>query len=342
MDFQGFEIVCPACQGELNRATQATPGYTCSECSAFYPLILGIPDFRIFPDPYIGIEADRAKGLWLAEHFDQFDFEALVHFYYEHTPAVSATQARQYTRGVLAAENRAHASLVNWGLTGELAASTHPAKILEIGCGTGPLMVAMHPLPVKKIGVDIAFRWLVVAKKRLAEAGIQAPLICACAEALPFPRDTFDFVVSESTIEHVRDQERVLSESNRVLKPSARLFLSTPNRFSLGPDPQVGIPAGGYLPAAWIAWWVRRQGGIPPQRRLFSAKTLQQVLVKAGFEIDAVRQVQITPAQRDQFGLIMRRLIDGYSFVQKLPLAASILNQIGPLFYISATLNKPA
>lgn len=340
MEFQGFKIVCPACQGELNSATQATPGYTCSECSAFYPVILGIPDFRISPDPYIGIEADRAKGLWLAENLDQFDFEALVHFYYEHTPAVSPAQARQYTRGVLAAENRARASLDTWGLNSELAASKKPARALEIGCGTGPLMVAMQPLSVDMIGVDIAFRWLVVAKKRLAEAGLHAPLICACAEALPFPKDIFDIVVSESTIEHVRDQERVLSESNRVLKPSARLFLSTPNRFSLGPDPQVGIPAGGYLPAAWIAWWVRKQGGIPPQRRLFSAKTLLQALATAGFKVDEVRQVQITPAQRAQFGTAMRWLMDGYRLVQKLPLATRILNHVGPLFYISATLVK--
>lgn len=340
MEFQGFEIVCPVCQGELNITTQATPGYGCSECSSFYPVILGIPDFRIFPDPYIDIDADRAKGLWLAENFDQFDFKSLVHFYYEHTPAVSPAQARQYTRGMLAAENRARASLDTWGLTGELAVSSNPATILEIGCGTGPLMVAMQQLSVKMIGVDIAFRWLVVAKKRLSEAGLQAPLICACAEALPFRRDTFDFIVSESTIEHVQDQERVLSESNRVLKPSARLLLSTPNRFSIGPDPQVGIPAGGYLPDAWIAWWVRKQGGIPPQRRLFSAKTLQQALARAGFKIDAVRQVQITPAQRAQFGTVMRWLMDGYNLVQKLPLATRILNHVGPLFYISATLGK--
>jgi 2-polyprenyl-3-methyl-5-hydroxy-6-metoxy-1,4-benzoquinol methylase len=276
----------------------------------------------------------------LAEYSDPFDFEALVHFYYEHTPAVSAKQARDYTRGVLAAENRARASLDIWGLADELAAFPGPAKVLEIGCGTGPLMVATHPLPVKMIGVDIAFRWLVVAKKRLAEAGIQAPLICACAEALPFPKESFDFIVSESTIEHVRDQEVVLSESRRVLKPSARFFLSTPNRFSLGPDPQVGIPAGGYLPAAWIAWWVRMQGGIPPHRRLFSAKALRQALVKAGFEMDAVRQAQITPAQRAQFGLVMRWMVDGYRFVQKFPLSAGILNRVGPLFYVSARLKK--
>lgn len=340
MEFQGFEIVCPACQGDLNYDHQVTPGYTCSECSAFYPVIFKIPDFRIYPDPYISIEADQVKGLWLAEYFDQFDFEALVHFYYENTPAVSAIQARQYTRGVLAAENRARSTLDTWGLTGDLALSTNPTRVLEIGCGTGPLIVAAHSLPVKMIGVDIAFRWLIVAKKRLAEAGLQVPLICACAEALPFPKDTFDIVVSESAIEHVRDQKRVLSESNRVLKPSAKFFLSTPNRFSLGPDPQVGILAGGYLPAAWIAWWVRKQGGIPPQRRLFSAKALRQALVAAGFEIEAVRQVQITPAQRAQFGLVMRWMIEGYSIVQKLPLVGGILNQVGPLFYVSATLRK--
>ena len=40
--------------------------HRCAACDADYPIILGIPDFRIFPDPWIGIVEDREKATRLA------------------------------------------------------------------------------------------------------------------------------------------------------------------------------------------------------------------------------------------------------------------------------------
>ena len=50
-----MEFVCARCKGELN-------GYRCEACSLEFPVLCGIPDFRLFADPYIGIAEDRAKG----------------------------------------------------------------------------------------------------------------------------------------------------------------------------------------------------------------------------------------------------------------------------------------
>ena len=42
--------------------------------------------------------------------------------------------------------------------------------------------------------------------------------------------DSIDLVVSFETIEHIRDQEEMLDEIRRVLKPEGSLLLSTPDR----------------------------------------------------------------------------------------------------------------
>ena len=42
---------------------------------------------------------------------------------------------------------------------------------LDLGCGTAPLSIAATKRYKVVAGVDIAFRWLVVAKKRVAEMG---------------------------------------------------------------------------------------------------------------------------------------------------------------------------
>jgi SAM-dependent methyltransferase len=177
---------------------------------------------------------------------------------------------------------------------------------------------------------------LVVAQKRLAEAGLDLPLICACAEALPFRAACFDRVVAESVLEHVQDQAQVLAECQRVMQPHGCLYVATPNRLSLGPDPHTGIWAGGMLPQSWVAAQVRRQGGIPPRRKLLSASALQRTLVQAGFAPPEVWLPGVTAEQRALASRNVQRLVDLYMLLRRLPLSRQLLLWIGPLLYAVA------
>jgi hypothetical protein len=159
----------------------------CVVCDRYFPIVFDIPDLRVFPDPYIDLEADRAKGLELAARFDNSDFAGLVDFYYSTTAVVPPKHARKYTQGLLAGVARAEAALVSWSKVSGTTGNAANMKLLEVGCGTAPILVAAASSFKKLVGVDIAFRWLVVAKKRLADVGLDIPLICACAEALTTP-----------------------------------------------------------------------------------------------------------------------------------------------------------
>ena len=65
-------------------------------------------------------------------------------------------------------------------------------------------------------------------------------------ESLPFPDGHFDYVFSIEGIEHFESPWTFTKELCRVLKPGGRLFLSTPNTFSV--DARLKYLVSGYFP----------------------------------------------------------------------------------------------
>jgi SAM-dependent methyltransferase len=340
MTLTDLVLCCPACAAELQEDGIGEHVLRCSSCDRTYPIIAGIPDLRTFSDPYIGIAADRAKGLRVAERAQDTDFAGLLEYYYSITDVVPPEQARRYIRGLLAAPARATVALDAWEAAAGAVSDPATASFLEIGCGTAPLLIAAAPRYRSVVGVDIAFRWLAVAQKRLDEAGIELPLICACAESLPFAGQQFQRVAADSTLETVRSQRRALREVHRVLVPGGALFVATPNALSVGPDPHIGMWASGYFPRAWVARRARREGSIPPKRRLLSIFTLQARIRESGLLPAKVFLPSVPAAQRRHFPAPFRAAIGLYSVFTRIPGLRRLLYLVGPLLY--AVARKPS
>ena len=330
MNYLGVEICCPACQGDLSLRQPEENSFICGACNRRYPILLGIPDFRIYPDPYLSNDEDWAKASELAAYFDHSDFAGLVSHYYRDKQDVPSNMIRQYTAGLMAGEARAASVLQNWEAMAQRSVFTKSAQVLEIGCGTAPLLVAAGEIGCHLVGVDIGLRWLVIGKRRLADAHLDIPLFCASAEALPFPADAYEVVVNESTLENLHDQKLALQEMCRIIPQGGYLCLSTANKYSLGPDPHTGILAGGYLPESWMTKIVQRQGGIPPRRRLLSASKLSQIINQACFTSPVLALPDIPKAQRNQFGRGLQFAVSVYHIVKSLPGFSGLLRLIGP------------
>jgi ubiquinone/menaquinone biosynthesis C-methylase UbiE/uncharacterized protein YbaR (Trm112 family) len=330
MKLGGFELVCPACRGAIEGAGDAE--WRCASCARTFPLRFGIPDLRIFPDPYVTLEHDAARVAFLSSHFAERNFEGMVDLYFSTTPDVPAHHARAYKRGMLAGPARARAWLAAW----EAAAGASPGgRLLEIGCGTAPLLVAAENYP-QRAGVDIAHRWLVVARRRLADAALEVPLICACGEGLPFPDGSFDRVVADSSLETFRDPAQAAREAFRVLRPGGLFFIATPNKRTIGPDPQTKIWAGTWLPERWTRAIIRRQRGLVPQRSLMSRASLQRLLRAAGFSDVRVYLPEFPPEHLAAFSPPLRAVARLYNLARRLPLGRQILEFIGPMLHAVA------
>ncbi len=319
-----ISFVCPVCRGPVAREADA---YVCAACPRHYPIVLGIPDFRLTPDPWISIEDDRAKGLALDARTRGLGFEATVEAYWAMTPTTTRERARRFTEHVLAGEARSREWLTALGL--DTAGDALPW--IDLGCGTADLAAVIAPTrPV--IAIDIAFRWLVVAQRRVRERGAShVTLACADAAALPLPDRAAGRVVSMGLLEHVPDHARVIRESVRSLETGGHLHLRTTNRYSLLPEPHVNVWGVGFVPVRFADRYVTWRNGERYQHlHPTSAGPLRRTMRAAGLSEVSVGPAAALPSDARRLGS-GEALVAAYNRAGRLPGVGRAMAWVTPL-----------
>lgn len=100
------------------------------------------------------------------------------------------------------------------------------ARILDAGCGTGGLLrrLAETAPTIERVGLEYDSAAVEIARGRAS-----APVLLGSVNALPFPRDHFDAVVSADVLCHANvDEKAALAEFHRCLKPGGSLLLNLP------------------------------------------------------------------------------------------------------------------
>jgi ubiquinone/menaquinone biosynthesis C-methylase UbiE/uncharacterized protein YbaR (Trm112 family) len=320
-------IVCPLCRGEL---AESALGYHCRPCRKNYPLQGGIPDFRIFPDPYLDFEEDRRRTDFVLKALDRFDLPGLLEHYWSVSDVTPEVLRGKFIRSALLGEHKAQ-RVLRLLHDNTFATPVRAERVLEIGSGTGNFLAAAASHFKQVVGVDIGMRWLHVSRRRFMDQGMAAPpLICCCAEHLPFPDNYFDLTVCSATFEFTRDQDQVLNEAARTLAPSGAMYLSTVNRYSIAQDPYVYLWGVSWLPRRWQAAYVRwRRNASYENIRLLSYRELKRIATAhfRGFE---AALPDIDDESLKQFPFFKRFQVRVYRFVKRLPPMALFLRWFGP------------
>ena len=104
-------------------------------------------------------------------------------------------------------------------------AANEPAEVLDIGCGTGRLLAALHgQYPQMRLcGLDLAYNMTRCARERL---GGEALLVNGDAEQLPFRGSAFDLVVSSSTLQWLDGLDLFFRQCRRVMKENGLLCIA--------------------------------------------------------------------------------------------------------------------
>lgn len=113
------------------------------------------------------------------------------------------------------------------------------SSVLDLGCGTGELAIALAAAGMRVTGCDISPEMLRIA------ADAKTPVGWVELEpdwrVLPFRAGGFDAVVASSVLEYVDDPVAVLCECHRVLRPGGLVLCTVP-------DPR--------HPVRWLEWLI--------------------------------------------------------------------------------------
>ena len=99
---------------------------------------------------------------------------------------------------------------------------------LDIASGEGYGSSLMASVAKTVVGVDISDEAVAHAAQKYVNKNLRFQQ--GSAIDLPFADASFDVVVSFETIEHLAEQEQMVAELRRVLKPDGILIISSPNR----------------------------------------------------------------------------------------------------------------
>ena len=239
-------LITPACPGCGSTPVGGPRSWTCPGCGSRYRGLRGIIDLRVGEDEFLPNREDWEYAERLDEDFDRLDFRGLLDRYFDLSPEIPARLRERQVAHILTAPDRVRTWLDALGP----AADSGP--LLDLGCGSGSFLAAVAPSERPVAGVDIALRWLIVARKRLDEEGLgHVPLACGCAERLPFADRSFAGVVAGDVIEHVGDQAATLDEAHRVLQAGGQTL--SRGSESVQPRPRAARPGlGRRVPASAV------------------------------------------------------------------------------------------
>ncbi|MEU1621625.1 class I SAM-dependent methyltransferase [Streptomyces sp. NPDC005722] len=183
-----------------------------------------------------------------------------------------------------------------------LAGDVTGRRILDAGCGAGPLSAALRDRGAVVSGFDVSEGMLELARRRL---GAGADLRLAdLGSPLPYADDTFDDVVASLVLHYLEDWGPALAELRRVLKPGGRLIASVDHPFVIA---TLHREAGRgdehhYLDTTnWTDEWTfgDRTALMSLWHRPLHAMT--DAFTAAGFRIAAVSEPDPDPAARELF-----------------------------------------
>ena len=99
-------------------------------------------------------------------------------------------------------------------------------SVLEVAPGPGYFCIAMAKLgPYRITGVDLSHSMVEIARKKAEQADVQVNFEQGNAANLPFPRESFDFLVCRAAFKNFAQPVRALEEMYRVLKPGGRALV---------------------------------------------------------------------------------------------------------------------
>ncbi|MFD7653156.1 class I SAM-dependent methyltransferase [Actinosynnema sp. NPDC059797] len=178
----------------------------------------------------------------------------------------------------------------------DLAGDVAGRRVLDAGCGSGPLFAALRDRGATVSGFDASTTMVGVARRRL---GPDADLrVADLAAPLPYDDGAFDDVVSALVLHYLEDWTAPLAELRRVLRTGGRLIVAVNHPIIY----KMIDPKADYF--ATVQWssehtFAGRKAVLSNWHRPLHAMT--DAFTAAGFRISVVSEPHPAPEARELF-----------------------------------------
>jgi len=200
-------------------------------------------------------------------------------------------------------------------------------RALDGGCGGGRFVVALAQLGVANVeGIDISEEAIRAAKERIYERGLEAMAHVQVASVLdiPFPDQSFDYVISSGVVHHTPNPKKGFDELVRTLKPGGKFFFSVYGKGGLvWMMNDIGRLVAKVIPFK-VMEGLWKAVGIPPNKRYnyldnmyvpycyrYTEREIRQWFEGAGFE--NIRRVKF---ERYDYTTLKSRILHGEGWLQ--------------------------
>jgi S-adenosylmethionine-dependent methyltransferase len=207
------------------------------------------------------------------------------------------TGAEKYAAYLQTPEGQLRLDLALANLQEFLPQEKRPLRALDLGCGTGAIAVRLAQMGIHVTLLDSSLPMLEFAKRAAREAGVTDRIELKHGDAAQIPDSlhpgTFDVILCHNLLEYVDDPGALLRGATRALRDSSAI-ISVLVRNQAGEVLKAAIQEGNLAAAEHnlTAEWGQEslyEGTV----RLFTAESLQTMLIAASLAVVAERGVRV-------------------------------------------------
>ena len=180
--------------------------------------------------------------------------------------------------------------------------------LLDFGCGNGAQTLCFADSCDRLVGLDLSEEYVADFRREAARRGLAERVmgLVTGGGPIPLPDGAVDAVISFTVLEHVPDEQAVLAEMRRVLRPGGVLVLTVPNRWWIFETHGADLPLLPWNRVPLVSWWPTRWHDRWARARIYRRREIVELVTVAGFH---VRETGLLTAPMDVLpGAALRNL----------------------------------
>ena len=248
-------VVCPVCHAANSTIFMRVPDRFRPEPGTAYTLVRCVKCSLVYLNPR---PVEESSGVFYESS--------------EYTPFVSTGKQRSIMDRVYVAIREMNN---RWKRRQIEALQPERGRLLDVGCGTGEFLQAMHAAGWQVRGVERDAKAAAYAVEQL-----QLDVVCGSLDTVPLAPASFDVVTMWHVLEHLYQPHKALMQVRDVLRPGGLLVIAVPNLLSLDAR---------YYRQNWVAF------DAPRHVQHFSPKSLRSLCEMHSFAHLRTRMLPFDP-----------------------------------------------